>query len=201
MKDEQNKKRLTMKQQLFVEHYLSNGGNGVAACRSAGYTGSDETLRAIASENLTKLHIMKQINQRIADSGVSGPEVLGTLASQMRADMGELMPDNPIVARAKEKGVSHWIKKLIVKKRSWYDKERQATVHEEESQVELYSAFTAAKQLSVILGLEKLPASNPVDMAKQAYEQLCGKYPEKPTEKIARAVAENFGIDESEFVK
>jgi hypothetical protein len=33
----------------------------------------------------------------------------------MRADIAEILPDNPIVAAASARGVSHWIKKLIVK--------------------------------------------------------------------------------------
>jgi len=55
--------RLTVKQELFISHYLANGGNGTAAAREAGYKGSDETLRSTAKENLTKPHIKAEIEE------------------------------------------------------------------------------------------------------------------------------------------
>ena len=54
-------KLLTHKQQLFVSHYLANSGNGVQAARDSGYKGTDETLRSVAKENLTKPHIRAEI--------------------------------------------------------------------------------------------------------------------------------------------
>tara|TARA_R100001443_G_scaffold29396_3_gene42591 strand:- start:29268 stop:29693 length:426 start_codon:yes stop_codon:yes gene_type:complete len=54
-------RKLTTKQQRFVDFY---DGNGVDACRKAGYKGNDDTLRSIASENLTKPNIVKAIQTR-----------------------------------------------------------------------------------------------------------------------------------------
>jgi len=56
-----NEQQLTVKQQRFAEYY---DGNGVAAARAAGYKGRDGTLRAIASQNLTKLNIIHTIEAR-----------------------------------------------------------------------------------------------------------------------------------------
>lgn len=52
---------LTPKQQRFVDAYA---GNGVEACRMAGYKGSDETLAAVAYENLRKPQIAEAIQKR-----------------------------------------------------------------------------------------------------------------------------------------
>jgi phage terminase small subunit len=54
---------LTHKQTLFISYYLENGGNATKAAINAGYKGSNDTLRAIARENLTKPHICAEIDK------------------------------------------------------------------------------------------------------------------------------------------
>ncbi len=57
--------RLTEKQRKFVEAYMGKAeGNGVEAARLAGYKGNDNTLAAIASENLRKPKIASAIEER-----------------------------------------------------------------------------------------------------------------------------------------
>lgn len=58
---------LTRKQRAFVLEYMKER-NGVVAARSAGYRGNDQTLRAIAHENLTKPHIRRSIEELEAPS-------------------------------------------------------------------------------------------------------------------------------------
>ncbi len=58
---------MTLKQVLFVEHYIQNAGNGTAAARAAGYKGSTATLGAVAHENLNKPHIRDEIRRRQAE--------------------------------------------------------------------------------------------------------------------------------------
>lgn len=53
--------KLTTKQARFVAAYT---GNGVEAARAAGYKGSDETLNAVARENLRKPPIADAIQAR-----------------------------------------------------------------------------------------------------------------------------------------
>lgn len=55
------KKKLTTKQQRFVEFY---DGNGTEAARKAGYKGTYVTLRRIGSDNLTKPHILSAVRAR-----------------------------------------------------------------------------------------------------------------------------------------
>ena len=61
---------LTTKQSAFVDWYCSEAVrmNGTEAARRAGYSGSDATLRSIASENLTKPNIQVSIEARIRES-------------------------------------------------------------------------------------------------------------------------------------
>jgi phage terminase small subunit len=78
---------LTLKQQLFVNAYLGEArGNGVQAARLAGYKGTDVTLRAVASENLTKPAIAARIEQRIEQAAMSADEVLRELTAIARSD-------------------------------------------------------------------------------------------------------------------
>lgn len=56
---------LTQKQQAFINAYIGEAnGNGTQAARLAGYKGSDDTLRSVARENLTKPHIAAEIERR-----------------------------------------------------------------------------------------------------------------------------------------
>ena len=55
--------KLTDKQKLFCEDYLSNGFNSTDAAKSAGY--SEKTAYSIGSENLIKPEIRDYIKKRI----------------------------------------------------------------------------------------------------------------------------------------
>jgi len=59
MRDDQ---RLTAKQERFIECYLSNGMNGAAAAREAGY--SERTAKEQGYENLTKPHLKQAIDRK-----------------------------------------------------------------------------------------------------------------------------------------
>jgi phage terminase small subunit len=53
--------KLTPKQEAFVYHYCSNGGNGTQAAISAGY--SEKTAQEIASQNLSKVMIKEELDK------------------------------------------------------------------------------------------------------------------------------------------
>lgn len=82
---------LTTKQQAFVEAYLANGFNGTRAAQSAGYTGSENTLAVIASENLRKPHIKQYVDERLNEFKMSADEVLVRLSEHARGDLGEFL--------------------------------------------------------------------------------------------------------------
>lgn len=54
--------KLTAKQERFIECYLSNGMNGAAAAREAGY--SERTAKEQGYENLTKPHLKQAIDRK-----------------------------------------------------------------------------------------------------------------------------------------
>jgi hypothetical protein len=179
--------RLTAKQEKFVEDYISNGGNATQAAGDAGYRHPNKR----GPENVVKSGIRERIAARTAEAKIHTDEVIGTLASHMRADIGEIMPDNPVVKRAKEAGVSHWIKRLTIKE--YWDKSKGAVV--QETSVELHSSQAAAKQLCSIMGLDTAPQKNPYDLARAAYERLVLEHPGVERVVIAERVGRVYGVD------
>lgn len=84
--------RLTNKQRLFVEAYLSNGLNATDAARRAGYKGNDVTLAAVGGENTRKPLIRARIDERLRQAAMSADEVLFRLTQQAKApDMTEFI--------------------------------------------------------------------------------------------------------------
>ncbi len=73
---------LTLKQQSFVTHYLNpaNYRNGTKAARLAGYEGDDNTLGAVASENLRKPAIQAHLQHALKQRHISSDEVIAELS-------------------------------------------------------------------------------------------------------------------------
>ncbi len=85
--------KLTAKQQLFCEFYIgAANGNATESARLAGYKGSDETLRAIGSQNLTKLNISDVCRERVNDVALNANKVLSEL-SEIALDKSEATRD------------------------------------------------------------------------------------------------------------
>jgi len=186
-----NDNGLTNKQANFIESFLSNGGNATQAARDAGYSGTPDTLKQVASENLAKPYIRRRIAERMQEARIHTDEVIGTLVSHLRADLGDILPDNPIVKQAKAVGLSHLIRKVVVKE--YFDKSKQAVVTE--TIVELHNSQTAAKQLCAVMGLEVAAAKNPYDAARAAYERLLLEHPGIEKRVIADRVGAVYGVE------
>jgi hypothetical protein len=76
---------LTFKQRLFVLAYLGEADfNGTEAARMAKYNGNDNTLRVIASENLSKPNIKSVIEKWLDIHAASVREVLWRLGRMVR---------------------------------------------------------------------------------------------------------------------
>jgi hypothetical protein len=75
------------KQPAFVDFYFICDFNGTEAARRAGYKGSDNTLAAVAYENLRKPHIAAEIQRRIKTRGMEADEVIMRLSDQARGSM------------------------------------------------------------------------------------------------------------------
>jgi phage terminase small subunit len=185
-----NDSGLTSKREMFIEHYISNGHNGKRAAEAAGYA-KGHGAETEASRLLRNAEIQERVRARVAEAGVQTNEVIGTLVSHLRADLGDILPDNPIVKQAKAVGLSHLIRKVVVKE--YFDKSKQAVVTE--TSVELHNAQTAAKQLCAVMGLEVAAAKNPYDAARAAYERLLLEYPLVEKRVVAERVGAVYGVE------
>lgn len=67
--------KLTTKQRLFVEAYLTTG-NATESARRAGYKGNDVTLGAVGAENLKKPQIASRLKERVEEAIITADEVL-----------------------------------------------------------------------------------------------------------------------------
>ncbi len=182
--------RLTAKQEMFIEHYLSGGYNGKRAAEAAGYA-KGHAAETEASRLLRNAEIQERVRARVAEAGVQANEVIGTLVSHMRADLADIDPEHPLLKRAKAAGVSHWIRKLTVKE--YFDKSKQAVVTE--TTVELHNSQTAAKQLCAVMGLNVDSQRNPYDLARAAYERLLLEYPLVEKRMVAERVGAVYGVE------
>lgn len=174
------RKKLTPKQEAFTEEYLANGFNGVQAAKEAGYSGDDATLRAIASENLTKPNIASRVRARLDGLHANADEVLNLLADHLRADLADFKgcfddEGRLDLDKAKESGVSRLVKKLKSVTRTIPRGKDEAPIRETTVEIELYSAQDAAAKLIPVLGLKQKSGENERDERKRqewAQQQL-----------------------------
>jgi hypothetical protein len=89
----EKKRKLTGKEQAFVDYYFVHKFNAYQAAVAAGY--SEKTAYQIASQNLRKLHIQEAIQARLAEVHMSADEALTLLArswKQPRLDITLILP-------------------------------------------------------------------------------------------------------------
>ena len=72
----EKKKKLTLKQTLFIKYYFEQNGNGTQAARLAGYKGTENSIRVIAHNNLTKDNIMEAIARIYKINGLTDENLL-----------------------------------------------------------------------------------------------------------------------------
>jgi hypothetical protein len=110
--------------------------------------------------------VQSRIEARVKDAfSLTNLEVIGTLVSQMRADITDLLDENGTVdlVAIKDKRLGHLIRKIRIA-RAW----RPDGTKLEVISLDLHSAQAAAIQLSKILGLEEEAR----DQAKRAAIRL-----------------------------
>jgi len=168
---------LTLKQERWINAYLETG-NATEAARQAGYGANEDGLRVIGCQNLTKLNIKRRIEMRLAEQNVTAAEVIGTLASHLRADVTDLFDETGILdlQTIRERGLGHLIKKI--KRTRRYEGRGEDRQPVDELEIEVNNQQSAAVQLSRILGLEKQPADNPKNTAQwnEIAEKLAETY-------------------------
>jgi hypothetical protein len=80
MNSNKPKRRLSLRTRLFVEAYLSNGGNVAKATREAGYAPD----HAIGHRRLSDPAVRALIKRRLDSIGLNREEVIGSLVMIMR---------------------------------------------------------------------------------------------------------------------
>jgi phage terminase small subunit len=138
---------LTLKQKLFAEAYVTNGGNGVRAAMVAGYNSTNYNVMAsIASENLRKPEVRAYIDHLTRDLSMGASEVLYRLTEIAHGDMREFIGKSYRELKAHNQG--HLIKKIetrveVVKEDDDDEKPRLVEV----TKIELYSKADALQLL------------------------------------------------------
>jgi phage terminase small subunit len=122
-----NDSQLTAKQTLFVEHYCDTL-NGVKSAEFAGYAGSYDTLRNVASKNLTKGYVRDAINARLKDRKMKPLEILARFSDIARSDMADFLENAsggdhgsvPMINLTSERALEnmHNVKQIRIKTRT-----------------------------------------------------------------------------------
>src|SRR5258705_3170288 len=139
---------LTIKQRLFLEHYIVCM-NGTEAARLAGYEGNDVTLASTASQNLRNRNILRALDSRLNAFTMSADEVLIRLTDIARGDIADVLNSSGGIdpLEAKQRGKSHLIKRFKTKTITTEDSDIS------EAEVEMYDAQAALNTLLKFHGL------------------------------------------------
>lgn len=160
----------------FIALLCANNGNIDATCRS------QKVSRQTAANWLKQKDFAAELARRqeilSTAANVTGAEVIGILASQMRADIADVFPDDPIVIAARQRGVSHLIRKIEVKTITRRDGDEERTV-----KIELVDAGKAATTLARLMGLENRDDSR--ERARSAIRALMDLKQCSPEEAIS----------------
>jgi phage terminase small subunit len=143
----------------FAQNYVENGGNGTKAAINAGFAAGEDgaTAAVTASRLLRNAKVQERIKELESESFVSSSEVVGLLASHMRGNVTDTLPDDdPAVQRLKESGVSHLIKKVK------FDK-----VTGKMTEIEFHDSQAAARTLGKYKGLEQAARENDADVRRK----------------------------------
>lgn len=180
---------LTPKQVAFCEAYLGEArGNGVEACRLAGYEGDQRSMEALTQSLLAHSRVRRFLFERMR-SRMGAEEVLSLLASHARGtmeDFVEIHPETgfPIIdlRKAQYRGQLHLIKKLKNGK--------------EGVEIELYDAQNAAQLVCRNLGLfqDNLHVGIKLEQMQKVIEAL----PEDYREGVQLALADLLTAEEGE---
>jgi hypothetical protein len=143
----QPERKLTLKQEKYIEAYLRTG-NATQAAREAGYEGDTQGLANIGYQNYRKLYIRQRIEDRIAEARIDTDEILGVLRSQLHGSIEDCFEFSDYgqptlnLNLARARGVLHLIKELS------FDQWGRP-------KVKMYDAKSAADTLARISGLDK----------------------------------------------
>jgi hypothetical protein len=172
---------LTPKQKKFVEGVVKHG-NATKAAKDAGY--SAKTARFIASENLTKPNILELVEKRREEAmrraQIHTDVIVGSLAEIATASLADVIPEDEFMARARELGTDHLVKKLKVKTRYISNGPGKEPDREVTHEFEMYSRLDALNQLRDNFGMKEEPRTNTLnERRKKEAEAAVGRIMER----------------------
>ena len=139
---------LTIKQRLFIDHYIICM-NATEAARLAGYEGEETTLANTGSQNLRNPYVLREIDSRLKPFTMAANETLIHNTDIARGDISDAMNSlggiDPL--EAKRRGKSHLIKRFKTKVTTITEKdgsEREII----ETEIEMYDRLDALKTLA-----------------------------------------------------
>lgn len=148
---------LTDKQRIFCEKYIQCW-NATQAAREAGYSGNENTLASVGSENLRKPNIRKYIDQRVKEVAMSSNEVLYRLAAWGRGDIAPFLKNDNFsegfdLSTDAAKEHLYLIKKVKQKDRVLSGGDKEDVVVQRKLEIELHDAKDAVDKIARIHGM------------------------------------------------
>lgn len=185
------------KQRRFVNLLLANCLNVAQAAKVFGVP--ESTARKwLKTPYLSKYLAQKQEILESA-STITQHEVIAMLVSHARADVAEVLPDIPIVKKARKAGVSHLIKEIEVRTTTKKAVDGSPVV-EETVKLKLHDAQKSLGLLADMLGLKT--RADELETARTAIRVLIDVYKLTPQEAIFKLSAHMPAVHKvaSEFV-
>lgn len=143
---------LLAQQRMFIQKYVALNCDMSATCRAT------RVNLQTAQRWFKRPYFIQHLNQRQAilsnAADLTAAEVIGTLASHLRADIADVFPDDPIIKAAKDAGVSHLIRDFEVIETIKRVKGKPDDVLERRTKIKMVDAGKAAQQLAKLMGLE-----------------------------------------------
>jgi len=161
---------LTYRENRFVDGYIAAGGNATRAAIQAGY--SPNYADRAASNVLARPPVQERIQARLAQAQADPDEALGSLVSQMRADVTDCLgPDGAFsVDLARQNGLGHLLKVSTTIHRKLLDNGALQTTGDS-TKIEFLSPQAAAAQLVKISSMRDQNHDKPVDQQSQFAER------------------------------
>jgi phage terminase small subunit len=155
-KSRKNTRRDPAAVERFVEEKARPGASNGDAAVAAGLTDNPDSARVIGHEIMqdedVRTRIAARTRELLEHARVESGEIVGLLASHMRGDMADLLPEDAFLAQAKLRGVSGLIKELEITESVVPGRgDQPAFVLERRYKIKLHSSQEAAAKLGALM--------------------------------------------------
>lgn len=158
---------------------IKQGKTPRRAALDAGY--AESTANVNFYKPLEKARTAEMIAEHVRNAQIDTNEIIGTLVSHMRGDLADVVPNDEFLRQAQERGVSHLLKEVEITERTIAGEEGEPAVLERKYKIKIHDAQAAAKHLTTVFGLEKLPAPNPETLRR--LDEAVGRFIKKAAAK------------------